>query len=210
MNVRVVSPLLATAVLIWSGVEPYDRVTWWLEVSPVLVAFALIAATRRRFPLSDLALVLISLHAAVLCVGGHWTYARVPAGAWFQELVGWERNPYDRLGHLAQGFVPAIVAREVLLRTSPLRPGKWLFTIVVGLVLAISALYEMLEWWTALISEEAAEAFLGTQGDPWDTQWDMFLALCGAVISLATLGAVHDRSMRRLGARPPAPAGATR
>jgi putative membrane protein len=200
---RVAAPALAVAVLLGSSIEPYDRTTWWLEVAPVLIAFPLIAATRKRFPLSDLAILLISLHAIVLCVGGHWTYARVPAGAWFQELVGWERNPYDRLGHLAQGFVPAIVAREILLRTSPLRRGAWLFTIVVAFVLAISALYEMVEWWAALVSEEAAEAFLGTQGDPWDTQWDMFLALCGAVASLTLLGRVHDRSMHRL--RPAAP-----
>ena len=197
-GLRAASLALATAVLLWSAVGPYDRTTWWLEVAPVLIAFPLIAATRKRFPLSDLAIVLISLHAIVLCVGGHWTYARVPAGAWFQELAGWERNPYDRLGHLAQGFVPAIVAREILLRTSPLRRGAWLFTIVVAIVLAISALYEMLEWCAALLSEEAAEAFLGTQGDPWDTQWDMFLALCGAAASLTALGRLHDRSMHRL------------
>jgi putative membrane protein len=198
MRLRVALLASVLAVLVWSGIGPHDRLTWWLEVAPVLIALPLIAATHARFPLSALASVLIALHAVVLCVGGHWTYARVPAGAWVQEWLGWQRNPYDRLGHLAQGFVPAIVAREVLLRTSPLRPGAWLAVLGTAVVLAISALYELVEWWAALLADGGAVEFLGTQGDVWDTQWDMFLALCGAVVALATVGRAHDRSLRRL------------
>jgi putative membrane protein len=197
MSGRAKLALLAIVVagLAVSGIHPYDRLTWLLEVAPVFIALPILIATHRRFPLSGLAYALIAVHALILCLGGHYTYARVPMGAWAAELFGWQRNHYDRLGHVAQGFVPAIVAREVLLRTSPLKRGGWLSFLVVCVVLAISALYELVEWWAALVSAEAAAAFLGTQGDVWDTQWDMFLALAGAVAALLTLSRLHDRSL---------------
>jgi len=186
-------------VLVWSGIGPHERGTWLLEVSPVLIGAPILVATRARFPLSDLAYRLLALHALVLVIGGHWTYARVPFGFWLQDLFDFSRNPYDRIGHVAQGFVPAIVAREILLRTSPLRRGPWLFFLVTCVCLAISAFYELLEWWVAVLAGHAADSFLGTQGDPWDTQWDMFLALCGAVAAQGLLARVHDRSLARLG-----------
>jgi putative membrane protein len=190
-------------VLVWSGIGPTERGTWLLEVAPVLIGAPLLVATRARFPLSGLAYRLLAFHALVLLIGGHWTYARVPVGFWVQELFDLSRNPYDRLGHLVQGFVPAIVAREILLRTSPLRRGAWLFVLVTCVCLAISASYELLEWWVAVLVGAAADSFLGTQGDPWDTQWDMFLALCGALAAQTMLGRAHDRSLARL-ALPPA------
>ena len=194
--------LVAAAVLVWSGIAPFDRATWWLEVLPVLIAAPLLVATHRRFPLTPLAQRLILVHAIILMVGGHSTYAKVPLGDWLRELLDLERNPYDRIGHLAQGFVPAIVARELLLRTSPLRPGKWLAVLVVAVCLAISALYELVEWWSALIFGGGAEAFLGTQGDEWDTQWDMFLCGVGACCALLLLARAHDRALARLGVGP--------
>jgi putative membrane protein len=186
------------AALVASGIGPYDRVTWVLEVAPVLLALPLLAGTWRRFPLTTLAYVLIALRALVLIVGGHWTYARVPLGDWLRDTLHLARNPYDRIGHLMQGFAPAILAREVLLRTSPLRRGAWLSVIVVSICLAISAVYELVEWAAALLSEEASAAFLGTQGDPWDTQWDMFLCGIGAVAALLLLSRLHDRQLARL------------
>ena len=190
--------LLVTVVLVWSGIGPHDRVTWWLEVAPVLIGVPLLFASWRRFPLTTLLYWLLAVHAVILMVGGHYTYARVPAGFWVQELFDLSRNHYDRLGHFAQGFVPAILAREILLRTSPLRPGKWLFVLVVCVCLAFSAFYEMIEWWAAAIGGEGAADFLGTQGDVWDTQWDMFIALIGAVIAQLLLGGAHDRALARL------------
>ncbi len=188
--------LLATGlVLLWSGIGPYDRLTWWLEVSPVLLGAAICGASYRSFRLSPLLYRLLFVHAVILMVGGHYTYARVPAGFWLQDLLDLSRNHYDRLGHLAQGFVPAILAREILIRCSPLRPGRWLAFLVVCFCLAFSAFYEMLEWWAALIGGVAAESFLGTQGDVWDTQWDMFLALVGAISAQLLLAKAHDRSM---------------
>jgi len=186
------------AALVVSGIEPADRATWLLEVAPVLIGAPLLVATRRRFPLSRLLLVLLALHALILILGGHYTYAKVPLGFWAQDLVGFARNHYDRLGHLAQGFVPAILAREILLRLSPLERGGWLFFLVTCVCLAISAVYELLEWWTALLAGDAATAFLGTQGDPWDTQWDIFLALVGALSAQLTLARAHDRSLREV------------
>ncbi|NUN47959.1 MAG: DUF2238 domain-containing protein [Candidatus Brocadiae bacterium] len=186
------------AVLAWSAVGPKDRFTWWLEVAPVLLAIPLIAATWRRFPLTPLLLVLAFVHALVLLVGGHYTYAEVPAGFWIRDTLGLSRNPWDRIGHFLQGFEPAILAREILLRTSPLRPGRWLFVIVCAICLAFSAFYELIEWWAAAATGEAADAFLGTQGDIWDTQWDMFLALLGALSALVLLSRVHDRQVERL------------
>jgi len=202
------SVLLAAvlAALVLSGIEPRDRTTWLLEVAPVFLGAPLVLATWRRFPLTPLLASLLALHALVLIVGGHWTYAEVPLGFRVRDALGLERNPYDRLGHFAQGFVPAILAREVLLRTSPLRPGKWLFVLVVSVCLAFSAVYELLEWWTALAAGEAAEAFLGTQGDVWDTQWDMFLALVGACAAQLGLSRAHDRQLARL-QRAPIPGG---
>jgi putative membrane protein len=192
--------LLAAAVLVlaWSGVAPKERSTWWMEVAPVLVAFPLLWATRRRFPLTPLLYGLIALHAMVLCVGGRYTYAEVPAGFWVERLLGLSRNPYDRLGHLFQGFVPALLAREVLLRRTPLRPGGWLFTLVTSVALAVSALYELVEWLAAVLLGQGADAFLGTQGDPWDTQWDMFMALVGALLAQLALARLQDRQLERL------------
>ena len=167
---------IGAAVLVWSGINPHDRTTWWLEVVPVLIGVPVLALTRTRFPLSALAYRLIFIHAVILMVGGHYTYARVPLGFWAEELFGFERNHYDRLGHLAQGFIPAIIAREILIRTSPMKDGKWLPVVVTSICLAFSAFYEFTEWWAALLGGDAATDFLGTQGDVWDTQWDMFLA----------------------------------
>jgi putative membrane protein len=191
--------LAVAALLLWSGLQPYDRLTWWLEIAPILIAAPLLLATARRFPLTPLLCVLIALHCAVLIVGAHWTYARVPLGFWLQDALGFARNPYDRLGHLMQGFVPAILARELLLRTSPLTRGGWLSTLVVSVCLAFSACYELIEWAAALLADEAAIEFLGTQGDVWDTQWDMLLAGVGALVALATLSRLHDRQLVRIG-----------
>jgi putative membrane protein len=186
-------------VLAWSGNAPKDRGTWLMEVAPVLVALPILVATRRRFPLSPLLYPLIALHAAVLCVGGRYTYAEVPLGFWARDALGLARNPYDRLGHLLQGFVPALIARELLLRRSPLRAGRWLSTLVTSVALAISALYELVEWLAAVLLGQGADAFLGTQGDPWDTQWDMAMALCGAVLAQALLARVQDRQLAAMG-----------
>jgi putative membrane protein len=166
--------------LVLSGIGPKDRITWWMEVAPVLIAAPVLLWTSDRFPLSKVILFFVFLHGLVLMLGGHYTYAEVPLGFHLQELFGFERNPYDRIGHFMQGFVPALVAREILSRKAGLR-GAWLFFLTVTVCLSISAVYEFLEWWAALILGQDADAFLGTQGDPWDTQWDMFLALLGAL-----------------------------
>lgn len=192
--------LLTGVALVVSGISPFDRGTWLMEVAPVILGIPLLLATFRRFRLTQLLYRLIFLHALILIVGGHYTYANVPAGFWVQDLFDLSRNHYDRLGHLAQGFVPAILAREILVRTSALRPGRWLFFICISICLAFSAFYELLEWWAAVSLGASADAFLGTQGDVWDTQWDMCLALCGAFLSLTLLGPVHDRALKRLGA----------
>jgi putative membrane protein len=187
-----------SVVLLWSAIEPFDSFTWFLEVVPALIALILIIATYRRFPLTPLLYWLILAHAVILMVGGHYTYAKVPL---FDTLAGWfdwQRNHYDKLGHFAQGFVPAVAAREILLRRSPLGRGRWLFFLVVCVCLAISAFYELIEWWVALLSDEAAEAFLGTQGYVWDTQSDMGWALLGALAALLFLSRRHDRQLRRL------------
>jgi len=206
MSVRSREPLvlllLGLAVLAWSGIGPKDRLTWWMEVAPVLVGVPILAATYRRFPLTPLLYRLLLLHAAILMVGGHWTYAEVPLGFWMRDAFQFARNHYDRIGHFAQGFVPAILAREILLRKTPLRPGGWLFLLVTSVCLAFSAIYELIEWATAVIGGGSAEAFLGTQGDPWDAQWDMFLCLIGALASQLLLARLHDRELARLGAPP--------
>ncbi len=187
-------------VLAWSAVEPRDRVTWWLEVSPALMALVLLVATRQRFPLTGLAYLLILVHSVILMVGGHYTYAEVPLGEWLQAVNGSDRNNYDKIGHFAQGFVPAIVARELLLRLGVVARRGWLALLVVCICLAVSAFYELLEWWAALISAEAAEAFLGTQGYEWDTQSDMAWAFAGAVAALVLLSRLHDRQLAALDA----------
>jgi putative membrane protein len=191
--------LLAGAVLlVLSGIGPRDRATWVLEVAPILIGVPVLVATARRVPLTPLAYRLIFVHALILMLGGHYTYAEVPLGFWMERAFGFARNHYDRIGHFAQGFVPAIVAREVLLRRSPLEPGKWLAFLVACVCLALSATYEFVEWWAALIGGEGADAFLGTQGDQWDTQWDMLWALIGATTALALLSRVHDRQIARI------------
>ncbi len=189
--------IVALAVVV-SGISPYDRTTWWLEVLPILIGIPILLFTARSFPLTDLLYTLLAVHALILALGGHYTYARVPLGSWAQETFGFARNHYDRLGHFAQGFIPAILAREILLRTSPLRPGRWLFVLVTAVCLAFSACYEFFEWGAALAGGHAADAFLGTQGDVWDTQWDMFLALIGAITAQLLLGRVHDRALEAL------------
>jgi putative membrane protein len=195
-------PLVLLAVvlagLVWSGIGPHDRLTWLLEVLPVLIAIPLLFWTGRRFPLTPLAYVLVAVHSLVLMYGGHYTYALTPLGDWMREALDFSRNHYDRIGHFMQGFGPAVIARELLLRTSPLRPGKWLFAIVCLSILGVSATYEFTEWWAALAGGDAADAFLGTQGDVWDTQWDMFLAGCGAIAAQLLLGRLHDVQLLQL------------
>jgi putative membrane protein len=190
--------VLTALALVVSGIDPVDRGTWVLEVAPVVIAAPLLYFTWRPFRLTPLTYRLIFLHALILILGGHYTYAHVPLGFWLQELFDFARNPYDPIGHLAQGFVPAIIAREILLRCSPLRPGKWSFFIVCCICLAISAVYEFIEWWAALILGQGAQEFLGTQGDPWDTQWDMFMALVGAITAQVLLSRIHDRQLAQL------------
>jgi len=185
-------------VLVWSFIDAKDRYTWWLEVVPALIAVVILAATMRRFPLTALVYWLILSHAIVLMVGGHYTYAEVPLFEWLREPLGWERNNYDKVGHFIQGFVPALVARELLIRLTPLERGAWLNYLVVSVCLAISAFYELIEWWVALMSQQAADSFLGTQGYVWDTQSDMAWALFGAVCCVALLGRWHDRQLAAL------------
>jgi putative membrane protein len=195
-----VALLVACAgVLVWSGISPYGRGTWVAEVFPVLLGAPLLALTFRRFRLTDLVYVAIFVHAVILMVGGHWTYARTPVGFWIRDLLDLSRNPWDRVGHLAQGFVPALLARELLLRLTPLRRGGWLFYIVLSICLGIAVLYEFIEWWGSLLTGAAAEDFLALQGDVWDTQWDMLLAGIGAVAAQLLLGRLHDRELARRG-----------
>ena len=182
-------------VLAWSAVRPHDYFTWFMEVAPILIGVPILLATYRRFPLTPLLYRLIFVHAVILMVGGHYTYAEVPLGFWMQRAFGLARNHYDRIGHFAQGFVPAILAREILLRRGVVARRGWLFFLATCVCLAFSAFYELVEWWTAELTGSAATAFLGTQGDPWDTQWDMFLALLGALLSPLLLGRVHDRQL---------------
>lgn len=188
---------LTLAVLIASGVNPYDRLTWALETLPVMIGLPLLLLTHRRFPLTPLVVRLLFVHGLILMLGGHYTYTRVPAGYWVQEAFDLARNHYDRLGHLAQGFIPAMLTREILLRNTPLQAGGWLFLLTSSVVLAFSACYEFVEWGTALALGGEADAFLATQGDVWDTQWDMFLALIGSVTSQLLLARLHDRQLAR-------------
>jgi putative membrane protein len=187
------------SALVWSAIEPFDRLTWWLEVAPVLIGFtALFIAQAKGWRFSNLALWLIALHTLVLIVGGHYTYARVPIGDWLRDEFDLERNHYDRLGHLLQGFVPAILLREIFLRNGVLARKGWLGFCVISFCLGFSAFYELVEWAAALISAEAAESFLGTQGDHWDTQWDMFLCGVGAIAALLFLSRMHNRSIGKI------------
>lgn len=197
--------LIWAAALILSGWRPYDRATWWMEVAPVLIALPILWATDRRFPVTGLALTLIALHGLVLMLGGAYTYARVPIGFTVQEAFGLTRNPYDRFGHFMQGFVPAIVLRELLARWGKLPRGRLLTTIVLACCLAVSAAYELIEFASALALGQGADAFLGTQGDPWDTQWDMTMCLIGAAVSLALLSRLHDRQLAAQAAASPMP-----
>lgn len=199
-----------TVCLVWafaliiSGIAPYDRLTWLMEVFPALIAMPVLLFTRSRLPLTTLVYALIAIHGLILIYGGAYTYARAPLGFWLQDVLGFMRNPYDRIGHFAQGFVPAMVAREVLLRVFSIRGRNILFFLVVCVCLAISAFYELIEWWTALLIGAGADEFLATQGDVWDTQWDMFMALVGALAAQLLLGRWHDSQVVRL-ERPTAP-----
>jgi len=190
--------VVVVIALVISGIKPYDRATWWMETAPVFIAIPILLATRRSFPLSTLLYVLIALHALVLIVGGAYTYAHVPAGFWVQELFHLSRNPYDKLGHFMQGFVPALVAREIFVRGGYVVGRKMTAFLCVCVALAISAIYELVEWWAALALGQGAEEFLGTQGDPWDTQSDMFLAFLGASIALLFLSRLQDRGIAAL------------
>jgi putative membrane protein len=186
---------LVGGVLAWSALAPTDRLTWFMEVIWVLVGVPLLIALRRRFPLTRLLLWLIAIHCVILIYGGKYTYAETPLGDWVRTAFDLARNHYDRLGHFAQGFIPAILARELLLRLTPLRPGAWLFYLVCCVALSFSAFFEFIEWWAALVMGGDADAYLATQGDVWDTQWDMFLALCGAILAQALLTRLHDRQL---------------
>ncbi len=190
--------LVALTALMVSAIHPHDRLTWALEVFPFFIAAPLLYATWRRFPLTPLLYRLILIHAIILFVGGHYTYAEAPLGNWLKDFFHLARNPYDRIGHFAQGFVPALIAREVLLRRTALVRGGWLFFLVASVCLAISACYEFIEWWSALLLGQGADAFLGSQGDQWDTQWDMFTALIGAIVAQLTMSRIHDRQLAQL------------
>ena len=189
---------LGVAALVVSGVRPLDRLTWVLEVFPAVAGTLLLVALYRRFRFTPLVYRLVLLHALVLILGGHYSYAKVPLGYWMQDALNLSRNPYDRVGHFMQGFVPAVIAREVLLRRTPLKRGGWLSFLTVAVCLGFSAFYEFTEWWAALLGGEAADAFLGTQGDQWDTQWDMFMCFTGSILSLLIFSRLHDRQLSRL------------
>jgi putative membrane protein len=193
--------LVILPALALSGVGPYDRLTWYLEIFPVVIALAVLYLTARRYPLTSLLCWLIGFHCLVLILGAHYTYARVPVGFWVQEMFELSRNHYDRFGHFLQGFVPAIAVREILVRSSPVKAGGWLGFLVVMTCLAISAMYEFLEWWVAVAVGAGADEFLSTQGDVWDTQWDLFMAVCGATLAVLLLSRVHDRALAKAGLR---------
>ena len=189
---------LVLMCLVWSAIRPHDYFTWFLEVLPVFIGARAVLPTYYSFRLTTLLYVLLAIHACILMIGGHFTYAEVPLFDWIRDTFHLARNHYDRVGHFAQGFVPFILTREILIRRSPLRQGKWLNFLSIAVCLAFSAFYELIEWGTAVATGEAATAFLGTQGDPWDTQWDMFMALLGACVSLVTLSRMHDKALDRL------------
>lgn len=191
--------LVYLAVLTWSAIGPHDYPTWWLEVTPALAGALVLWLTRKRFPLTGLTYILILVHSIILMIGGHYTYAEVPLGEWLREAFDQTRNNYDKLGHFAQGFVPAMIARELFVRLRIVSTPGWRGFLVICVCLAISAFYELIEWWVALLSGEAADAFLGTQGYLWDTQSDMGWALLGAVVALLALGTLQDRQLRAAG-----------
>jgi putative membrane protein len=186
-------------LLVWSGIHPHDRFTWWLEVAPIFIGVPALVWLYPKLRLTPLTYTLLWLHCLILMLGGHYTYAQVPLGFWMERWFGFARNHYDRIGHFAQGFIPAMLAREIFIRRSPLAGSRWLPFMVICLCLAFSAFYELIEFWTALATGGAATDFLGTQGDPWDTQWDMMLALIGAIVSLLLLSQVQDRQLARTG-----------
>lgn len=188
--------LIFSMALIWSAIEPVDYFTWFLEVLPALIGFLVLAATYKQFKLTTLTYVLILIHCIILMVGGHYTYAKVPLFDWIRDWFELSRNNYDKVGHLAQGFIPAIIAREIFIRKAVINQKGWLNFLVVCFCLAFSAFYELIEWWVAALTGESAEAFLGTQGYAWDTQSDMALALLGAVLALALLSKLHDRQIK--------------
>lgn len=190
--------LVYALVFIWSAISFHDAFTWFLEVLPAVIGLVILFGTYSKFCFTRIAYILILIHAIILMVGGHYTYAEVPLFDWIKEIFDLERNHYDRVGHFAQGFIPAIVAREILLRSSPLQPGKWLFFIVVCICMTLSVSYEFIEWWVALATGTDADAFLGTQGDIWDTQWDMAFATVGAILSQTLLGNAHDRALKSI------------
>lgn len=191
--------LLVVASLAYSSMDPVaDRLTWFMETVPVMIAIPILLITHKSFPLTLISIRLIAVFALILIVGGHYTYAENPLFNWIQDSFDLARNHYDRLGHFVQGIVPALIARELLLRTTLLQRGKWLFFLVCAVSLAISACYEFIEWWAAIINAQAAEAFLGTQGDNWDTQWDMFLALMGSIVAQLSLAHTQDKQLRDL------------
>jgi putative membrane protein len=189
---------LTLLVLAWSGCWPYDRFTWLLEVAPGISAILILSATYQRFRLTKLCYTLIALHICVLCVGGHYTYARVPVFDWLRPVFGWERNHYDRLGHFMQGLVPAMIAREIFVRLNVLQRKNWMPFLILCVCLAISAFYELIEWWSAILAGALAIDFIGSQGDVWDTQGDMFMALIGATCALLFLSHLHDRALRKI------------
>jgi putative membrane protein len=190
--------VIFAVVFVWSAINPRDYFVWFLEVLPAVIALPILFITYRKFPLSSLVYILILVHAIILLVGGHYTYAEVSAFNWLRDTFDLNRNYYDRLGHFAQGFVPAMIAREILMRKSIVKSSQWLFFMVCCICLSISAFYEMIEWWVAVVSGTNADAFLGTQGDVWDTQWDMFIALMGAILAQVFLKRAHNSSMRGL------------
>lgn len=196
LHIALLASLLAAFA--WSAVRPYDPYVWALEVFPAVAGLIIVLATYKSFRLTGLLYILLWAHAIILVVGGHYTYARMPLFDWLKDALGFSRNYYDRVGHFAQGFVPAVAARELLLRLGVLKKGAWLFFLTACVALAISAFYEFIEWWVALLSGSAADDFLATQGDVWDTQWDMFLAFSGAILSQLLLGRLHDRQIEEL------------
>lgn len=195
MNKTVLWIFIYLAVLLWSAINPKDNFTWLLEVAPALIGAVIMLATRRNFPLTPLAAVLILIHCVILMVGGHYTYAEVPLFDWLGELFGWQRNNYDKLGHFAQGFVPAIIAREILIRKRVISTPAWRNFFTICFCLSFSAFYELIEWWVALLSSDGADSFLGMQGYIWDTQSDMAWALFGAISALVLFGRYHDRQL---------------
>ena len=199
---RMVWMALFLGVLIWSGIGPKDFTTWCLEVFPAVAGAVVLWVTRERFPLTTLVYVLILIHCVILMIGGHYTYAEVPLGEWLREAFDGTRNNYDKLGHFVQGFIPAMIARELMIRLKVFNSARWRDLFIVCFCLAFSALYELIEWWVALLSEEAANAFLGTQGYVWDTQSDMGWAMFGAVLALLLLSKWHDKQLREHGFLP--------